>query len=39
MDVSGNETSLIRPTRYTHMHEKPRGFASICIVIRPIISS
>ena len=25
-------------TRYTHMHEKPRGFVSIFIVIRPISS-
>ena len=29
---------IFHTTRYTHMHEKPHGFVSIFIVIRPISS-
>ena len=34
----GNTGMAYVHTRYTHMHEKPRGFGSIFMVIRPIPS-
>ena len=36
--IPHHHSLLVIITRYTHMHEKPLGFVSICIVIRPISS-